>query len=465
MLSTLGRSVRPRFCRGVSQALADPAAWNQAPTVVSVLPNGVKVATQTTHNEMGSVGLFVNAGSRSETAVTAGAAALIEPLALMGTKKRAQAALANEVESMGGQLSVQVGREQTSFAMSVGKENIKQGIDIVCDLGTGIAVENFDKNKSAILRALEESDKPTRDVIDDRLHLCAFRDCSLGFSNVGPFDGADALSSSQLRNYLDSSFVSNNMVLASVGPASHAEVVAAATAALGNVKSGSQATQEQKPYFCGAELQYRNDEMGPLAYISVGWEAVPWRSPDAVTFMLFTTLIGSYRAGSGLVPGNLSGNRTVNAVANKMGVGCANEFDTFVKFYKDTGIFGWYAVCDEVAVEHCVGEMMFGINLLSFAVTDEEVERAKRELKIKLFAGSGSASDACATLGEQMLAYGRSIPAAEMALRIDAIDAEEVKRVAYAYLNDAEIATTALGPLHGFPQYLDLRRMTNMHRY
>jgi len=181
--------------------------------------------------------------------------------------------------------------------------------------------------------------------------------------------------------------------------------------------------------------------------------------------MLFTTLIGSYKVGAGLVPGNLSGNRTVNAVANKMGVGCANEFETFVKFYRDTGIFGWYAVCDEVAVEHCVGEMMFGINLLSFAVTDEEVERAKRELKIKLFAGGGSASEVCTTLGEQMLAYGRSIPAAEMALRIDAIDAEEVKRVAYSYLNDAEVATTALGPLHGFPQYLDLRRMTIMHRY
>merc|ERR1712166_459943 len=131
-------------------------------------------------------------------------------------------------------------------------------------------------------------------------------------------------------------------------------------------------------------------------------------------------------------------------------------------FYNDTGLFGYYIECDEVAVEHCLGELMFGINLLSFAVTDEEVERAKRELKIKLFAGSGSASEACTTLGEQMLAYGRSIPAAEMALRIDAIDAEEVKRVAYAYLNDAEVAATALGPLHGWPQYMDLRRMSIM---
>merc|ERR1712228_271733 len=132
---------------------------------------------------------------------------------------------------------------------------------------------------------------------------------------------------------------------------------------------------------------------------------------------------------------------------------------------KDTGIFGFYIACDEVAVEHAVGELMFGVNLLSFSVTDEEVERGKRELKASLFGGSGSSSDQCAELGKHMLAYGRGISPAEMILRIDAIDAEEVKRVAWQYLNDNEVAATGLGPLHGMPQYYDLRRQTMMHRY
>jgi len=464
MLSKFGAHVRPRLCRGVSQALADPIAWNQAPAIITVLPNGVRVATQTTHSEMASVGVYVNAGTRNETPATSGAAAVIEKLAFCGTNKRGAAALASEVENMGGSLAVNVGREQTSFSMSVCKSDAKQALDIVSDLTTGMAVEGFDKHKSSILRSLDETDKSTRDVINDRLHLCAFRDCALGYSTVGPFEGVDALTSAQLKSYLSSSYTADNIVVSAVGPLSHEEVVAQAVNALGTVGKGSQVF-EQKPYFCGAELVYRNDEMGPLAYISVGWEGVPWKSADAVSFMLMAELIGRYKVGTGLVPGNISGNRTINAVANKMGVGCANEFEAFTNFYKDTGIFGFYAVCDEVAVEHCLGELMFGINLLSFAVTDEEVERAKRELKIKLFGGSGSAADACATLGEQVLAYGRVVSPAEMMLRIDAIDAEEIKRVAYTYLNDQEVAATALGPLHGWPQYVDIRRQTVMHRY
>merc|ERR1719188_1186712 len=242
----------------------------------------------------------------------------------------------------------------------------------------------------------------------------------------------------------------------------HEELVKLATDSLGGVKAGSPKPVGDKPYFCGAELIYRNDEMGPTAYVAVGWEAVPWRSPDAVTFMVMQKLIGSYKKGEGLVPGNISGNRVVNAVANKMNVGCADEFEALNLSYKDTGLFGFYIVCDEVAVEHAVGELMFGCNLLSFSVTDEEVERAKRELKATLVNGSGSSMESCNEIGTQVLAYGRGLPPAEMMLRIDAVDAEEVRRVAYKYLADAEVAVTGLGPLHGMPQYYDLRRSTNM---
>jgi len=330
---------------------------------------------------------------------------------------------------------------------------------------TNTPVGNLDKNKEEILRNLAESDQPTRTVIEDRLHLCAYRDCSLGLSATGPFDGIESLSSAHLSNYVNSNYTAENMVLVATGAVNHADLVKMAVASLGGVRAGQPAPASQKPYFCGAELIYRNDEMGPTAYVSVGYESVPAMSGDAVTFMVMQHIIGSYNKNAGLVPGNISGNRTINAVANKMYVGCADQFEAFNCFYKDTGIFGFYAACDEVAVEHCIGELQFGINLLAFSVTEEEVARGKRELKASLFGGSGSAEETCANVGKHILAYGREIPAAEMVLRIDAIDSEEVKRVAWQYCNDSDIAVTALGPLHGMPTYMELRRGTGMHRY
>merc|ERR1711881_470597 len=99
-----------------------------------------------------------------------------------------------------------------------------------------------------------------------------------------------------------------------------------------------------------------------------------------------------------------------------------DEFEGFYKGYKDTGIFGFYAACDEVAVEYCVGELMFHVNLMSHSVTDEEVERAKRELKVELFSGSDDLDVTpqsfrdCDEVGTQVLKYGRGLPPAEMLL-------------------------------------------------
>merc|ERR1711871_1054080 len=349
-----------------------------------------------------------NAGIRDETRNGSGTAALVGKLALSGTSKRPLDALEEELESLGATLDVQVGREQTHFTASVLGGDVKQGIDIITDVATNISASNI---SDALIRSLQEGETETRNVISDRLHMTAFRDTALGNTVVGPFDNIESLGEGAVQEYLARTHVGANTVLAAVGPASHEEVVAAAEAGLGGVATGSTAPAEQ-PYFCGAELIYRNDDMGSTAYVSVGWEGVPARSPDAVTFMLMAQIIGSYQKGTGLVPGSISGNRTVNAVANKMGVGCADKLECFNLMYRDTGLFGYYIECDEVAVEHAVGELMFGINLLSFAVTDEEVERAKRELKIKLFGGAGSAADACSTVGQQVLQYGRGIPAA-----------------------------------------------------
>jgi len=464
MISTLRQKMlKPRFTRGVSQVLENAAAWNQAPATVTTLPNGLRVATKETFSGVPSVGVFVDAGSRSETKATAGANALISRLALTGTAKRPKAQLEKELELMGAEFSVDCGREQSAFQITGG--DVKQSVTMLSEIVASPGVANLAKEKEGIIRSLEDAEQPTKQVIVDRLHTTAFRDCSLGLSNVGPFEGVGLLGQAQLESFVATNYTPERMVLAASGPVKHEELVKLATASFGGLKTGAPAGFAEKPYFCGAELIYRNDEMGPIAHCAVGFEGVPWKSPDAVVFMVMQHIIGSYKKNAGLVPGKISGNRTINNIANKMGIGCAEEYECINLNYRDTGLFGFYVSMDEVAVEHALGELMFGINLLSFSVTDEEVARGRRELKNALFGANDTSADACKELGQHMLAYGRSIPAAEMLLRIDAVDAEEVKRVAWDRLNDNEIAVTGLGPLHGMPQYMEIRRASNMHRY
>merc|ERR550532_3700835 len=110
------------------------------------------------------------------------------------------------------------GREQTSCTISVCKEDLKQGVDIITDVITNLPTANLEKVKGSILQNLDEAEQPTRSVIDDRLHTCAFRDYALGFSCIGPFDGIEGITQDHLAAYVGANYTADRMVLAAVGP-------------------------------------------------------------------------------------------------------------------------------------------------------------------------------------------------------------------------------------------------------
>merc|ERR1740121_2469971 len=63
-----------------------------------------------------------------------------------------------------------------------------------------------------------------------------------------------------------------------------------------------------------------------------------------------------------------------------------------------------------------------------------------------LFGSLDSTTGIAEDIGRQLLVYGRRMPTSELLLRVDAVDAAEVKRVAKERLWDADIALAALGP-------------------
>nr|CEL69335.1 TPA: Mitochondrial-processing peptidase subunit beta [Neospora caninum Liverpool] len=447
-------------------------AFNQSPTITTTLPNGIRVATQRLpFHQTATVGVWIDSGSRYDSKETNGAAHFLEHMTFKGTKRRSRIQLEQEIENMGAHLNAYTSREQTVYYAKAFKKDLPQCVDILSDilLNSTIDEEAVQMEKHVILREMEEVEKQTEEVIFDRLHTTAFRDSPLGYTILGPEENIRNMTRSHILDYINRNYTSDRMVIAAAGDVDHKELTALVEkhfAAVPQPKKNKIILPTEKPFFCGSELLHRNDDMGPIAHVAVGFEGVPWKSPDAVTFMLMQAIVGSYRKhDEGIVPGKVSANTTVRNVCNKMMVGCAEMFSAFNTCYSDTGLFGFYAQCDEVALEHCVMEIMFGITSLSYAVTDEEVERAKAQLKTQLLGHLDSTTAVAEDIGRQMLAYGRRMPLAEFLKRLEVIDAEEVKRVAWKYLHDAEVAVAGLGPLFGMPQLINIRRATFWLRY
>ena len=143
----------------------------------------------------------------------------------------------------------------------------------------------------------------------------------------------------------------------------------------------------------------------------------------------------------------------------------AHNFMTFNTCYKDTGLFGVYLTCPDNKLDDAMFYTLENMVRLCHDVSDEEVERAKTQLKAQANMQLDSFSNTCEDIGRQMLTYGRRLSLAETNVRIDNITTDDIRSAADKLINDEDIALAAVGPPHELPDYNWLRRRTYWVRY
>ncbi len=115
----------------------------------TVLDNGVKVWTEhVPQSSSVAVGIWVDAGSRYEDGKESGSTHLIQRTAFRGTRKRSARSIANAVAGLGGDVSVDTGRDHAVYLARIGSGDIQKALDLLADLvsaptleGSAIAAE------------------------------------------------------------------------------------------------------------------------------------------------------------------------------------------------------------------------------------------------------------------------------------------------------------------------------------
>lgn len=152
----------PRFLRYASPypALADHTAILAAPeTRVTTLPNGLRVATESTlASRTATVGVWIDAGSRFETDETNGTAHFLEHMIFKGTESRTVRQLEEEIENMGGHLNAYTSREQTTYYAKVLDKDVPKALEILADIlqNSSFDEKRIERERDVILREMEE---------------------------------------------------------------------------------------------------------------------------------------------------------------------------------------------------------------------------------------------------------------------------------------------------------------------
>jgi len=428
---------------------------NVPPTDVSVLDNGMRVATEDNGGMTATVGLWIDTGSRYETAATNGVAHFLEHMAFKGTAKRTQTQLELEVENMGAHLNAYTSREQTVFYAKCLSSDIGNAVEILSDIlqNSKFGEQEIERERGVILREMQEVEMNLQEVVFDHLHAVAYQGTPLGRTILGPAKNIKSISRDDLVHYINTHYKGPRMVLAGAGGVNHAELCSMAEKYFAKIGTDCPAEIpiDQHCRYTGSDVRVRDDSM-PLAHVALAVEGCGWTNPDNIPLMVANTLIGNWDRSMGGGANNSS--RLAHYCAEK---GFCHSFQSFNTCYKDTGLWGIYFVTDSMNQDNMVYNIQNEWMRICTTVTDFEVNRAKNLLKTNMLLQLDGTTPICEDIGRQMLCYGRRIPQHELEARIEAVDAQLVKDTCYKYIYDRCPAVAAVGPIENLPDYNVLR--------
>ncbi|GLT54853.1 hypothetical protein SLA2020_280160 [Shorea laevis] len=472
----------PRFLKHGSPhpAVADHTRILSAPeTRVTTLPNGLRVATESNlAARTATVGVWIDAGSRFETEETNGTAHFLEHMIFKGTERRSARQLEEEIENMGGHLNAYTSREQTTYYARVLDKDVPKALDVLADIlqNSKFDEHRISRERDVILREMEEVEGQTEEVISitcmqllsstllwEELFLDLLRILD-HHKRTSPELYSNTLHSSQNGRDFHGCFLGPiSQVIAASGAVKHEDIVKEVeklfTKLSADPTTATQLVAKEPAFFTGSEIRIIDGDI-PLAQFAVAFNGASWTDPDSIALMVMQAMLGSWNKSA------TGGKHMGSDLAQKIGIDeLAESMMSFNTNYKDTGLFGIYAVAKPDGLDDLAYAIMYETTKLCYRVSEADVIRARNQLKSSLMLHIDGTSPVAEDIGRQLLTYGRRIPFAELFARIDAVDASTIKRVANRFIFDKDIAIAAMGPIQGLPDYNWFRRRTYWNRY
>ncbi|KAI9085230.1 hypothetical protein K1719_032753 [Acacia pycnantha] len=199
------------------------------------------------------------------------------------------------------------------------------------------------RERDVILREMEEVGAQTEEVIFDHLHATAFQYSPLGRTILGPAQNIKTITKDHLQNYIQTHYTAPRMVIAASGAdVKHEDIVEQVKTLFTKLSSdpttASQLVSKEPAIFTGSEVRMIDDDI-PLAQFAVAFEGASWTDPDSISLMVMQSMLGSWNKTAG------GGKHMGSELAQRVGINeVAESMMAFNTNYKDTGLFGVYAV-------------------------------------------------------------------------------------------------------------------------
>jgi predicted Zn-dependent peptidase len=412
------------------------------PIQLTRLPSGLTVVTERMERvETVSIGAYVATGSRNETKEENGVSHFLEHMAFKGTESRSAAAIAEEIEAVGGHINAYTAREQTAYYVKLLKDDTKLGVDIVGDILTHSVFEpeELERERSVILQEIGQANDTPDDIIFDHFQATAYPDQALGRAVLGSVETIRSMPRTVLTGYMGRNYTHDNIVVAAAGKLRHEEILELVQQHFADLPTSTPPRFPNASYGGG---EFREDRDLDQVHIVLGFPSVGYTDRDYYPTLLLSTLLG----------GGMS-SRLFQEIREKRGL--VYSIYSFTAPFKDGGLFGIYAGTGESEAAELMPVMLTELGKVQESVSEAELSRARAQLKASLLMSQESTGSRCEQLARQIQTFGRVIPTEETLAKINAVTQADIRRSAARHFR-AHPTLATMGPSSHVPALAEI---------
>jgi predicted Zn-dependent peptidase len=404
-----------------------------------VLPNGLTVITeQMEHIRSISIGIWVKAGSRDEDPQWNGISHFIEHMVFKGTKNRSAEQIARQVDSIGGNVDAFTAKECICFNVKVLDEHLPVALDVLSDLVLNpvFDVQDIGRERGVILEEIKmEEDNPDY-LVHEIFTQNFWKDHPLGKPILGTRDTVRKFEQPVVLGSYSQSFAPGNLIVSAAGHLDHAKFVELAAKHFSHMKPFKNGFHSQPPKVV-PRIIMRNKKSLEQVQICIGVPSHPIAHEKRYASYVLNTLLG----------GGMS-SRLFQNIRERQGLAYAIYSD--LNPYRDTGCLCVYAGTSRESAERVVRSVVSEFrNLKTEPVPEEELRRAKDQLKGSLMLSLESSTARMSNLARQEMYFDRFYGLDELIEKIGSITTEDLQQMANDYFRSDSVAVTVLGNLNG----------------
>ncbi|MGA9565515.1 MAG: pitrilysin family protein [Candidatus Korobacteraceae bacterium] len=404
-----------------------------------VLANGLTILTeQMDHIRSVSMGIWLKAGSRNEEAEVNGISHFVEHMVFKGTTHRTAEEIAREVDSIGGNMDAFTGKETVCFNIKVLDEHLPIAVDVLSDmvLHPIFDADEIVRERGVIVEEIKMDEDNPDSLVHEIFTQNFFKNHPLGRPILGTKETVRKFDHAAIRNYYQSKFVPENMVISAAGHVQHEVFVDLLLKEFEALPRGTNGAADCPPKI-NSRIVLRNKKALEQVQLCIGVPSYRVNHERRFVAYVLNTLLG----------GGMS-SRLFQNVREKQGLvySIFSELNPF----KDTGCLAVYAGTSRESAPKVVQSVMREFREIKAGkLGDDEVKRAKDQLKGSLMLSLESSTARMSNLARQELYHDHFMGMDEIIARVQEVTQDDVVQTANEMFQQESIAVTVLGNLNG----------------